>query len=257
MRLAAFDSSLTRSLVMRAWSTAPLAMRADSCTWRLISFTEDDSSSVAEATDCTLVEASSDAAATTVVSSCARSAVAVSVEAEASSSVDAEDTVSTISPTAPSNWSASLTISALRCCAAISSCRCLASASSRAFCSETTLNFSTAPATWPSSSLRPRPGNTTEKFPPASSSIALLSERIGRPMVKKENAQVPTRSSMVKAATISDMRSADAISRAASALLPSSRSVSAGVPRLVISSSQARTSRSPMCRKEVRSPTAT
>ena len=37
---------------------------ADSCTWRLISLTEEVSSSVADATDCTLVEASSDAAAT-------------------------------------------------------------------------------------------------------------------------------------------------------------------------------------------------
>ena len=42
-------------------------------------------SSVAEATDCTLVEASSEAAATAVVSSCERSAVEVSVPAEASS----------------------------------------------------------------------------------------------------------------------------------------------------------------------------
>ena len=94
MRAAALDSSLTRSLVVRAWSTASLAMRADSCTWRLISVTEDDSSSVADATDCTLVEASSEAAATTVASCCARSAVEVSVVAEASSSVEADDTVS-------------------------------------------------------------------------------------------------------------------------------------------------------------------
>jgi hypothetical protein len=146
MRAAAFDSSLTRSLVTRAWSTASPAIRADSCTWRLISLTEDDSSSVAEATDCTLVEASSEAAATLVVTSCARSAVDVSVPAEASSSVEADDTVSTISPTAASKESASLTISALRCCAAIWSCLILASASWRDFCSETTLNFSTAPA---------------------------------------------------------------------------------------------------------------
>ncbi len=93
-------------------------MRADSCTCRLISVIEDDSSSVAEATDCTLVEASSEAAATTVVSCCARSAVEVSVVADASSSVEADDTVSTISPTAPSKLSASLRISALRCSAA-------------------------------------------------------------------------------------------------------------------------------------------
>jgi hypothetical protein len=43
---------------------------------------DDDNSSVADATDCTLVEASSDAAATAVVSCCERSAVADSVPAE-------------------------------------------------------------------------------------------------------------------------------------------------------------------------------
>ena len=85
MRLAAFDNSLTRSLVTRAWPTASVAIRADSWTWRLISLTDDDSSSVADATDCTLVEASSEAAATAVVSDCERWAVAESVPAEASS----------------------------------------------------------------------------------------------------------------------------------------------------------------------------
>jgi hypothetical protein len=40
-----------------------LAMRAESCIWRLILLTEDAISPVAEATDCTLVEASSDTAA--------------------------------------------------------------------------------------------------------------------------------------------------------------------------------------------------
>ena len=74
---------------------------------------------MADATDCTLVDASSEAAATIVVSSCDRSAVVVSVEAEASSSVEADDTVSTISPTASSKLSASLIMSALRCWAAI------------------------------------------------------------------------------------------------------------------------------------------
>ena len=50
-----------------------------------------------------------------VVSSCERTAVDVSAPAEASSSVEAEDTVSTISPTAPSKASAILIMSALRC----------------------------------------------------------------------------------------------------------------------------------------------
>src|SRR5713226_8240001 len=106
MRAAAFDNSPTRSLVARACSTASPAIRADSCTWRLISLTDDAISSVAEATDCTLVEASSDAAATMEVISCARSAVDVNVPAEVSSSIEADDTVSTIWPTAPSNSSA-------------------------------------------------------------------------------------------------------------------------------------------------------
>src|SRR5262245_31764714 len=57
-------------------------MRADSCTWRPISLTEDDNSSVADATDWTLAEASSEAAATMVESSCPRPAVAVSEPAE-------------------------------------------------------------------------------------------------------------------------------------------------------------------------------
>jgi hypothetical protein len=63
--------------------------------------TEDAISSVADATDWTLVEASSEAAATAVVTCWARSAVELSVPAEASSSVEAEETVSMISSTAP------------------------------------------------------------------------------------------------------------------------------------------------------------
>ena len=50
---------------------------------------------MAEATDCTLVEASSDAAATMVDSLCVLSAVLVIVCAADSSSVDADDTVAT------------------------------------------------------------------------------------------------------------------------------------------------------------------
>ena len=73
-------------------------MFADSCTWRLISLTEDAICSVADATDWTLVEASAEAAATTVVSFCERSAALVKVPAEDSSSVEAEETVPTISP---------------------------------------------------------------------------------------------------------------------------------------------------------------
>ena len=169
IRLAAFDNSLTRSLVLRAWSTASVAIRADFCTWRLISLTEDAISSVADATDCTLVEASSEAAATAVVSSCARSAVEVSVPAATSSSPDADETVSTILPTAASKPSASLFMSALRWRATTSSCLILSSASSRAFSAALTLKPSTACAMSPTSSLRSSPGSTTPKLPPASS----------------------------------------------------------------------------------------
>jgi hypothetical protein len=51
---------------------------------------------VADATDWTFAEACSDAAATVLDSSCVTSAVLVSVPAAASSSVEADDTVSTI-----------------------------------------------------------------------------------------------------------------------------------------------------------------
>ena len=64
---------------------------------------EDAISSVAEATDCTLVEASSEAAATAVVTCWACSAVLVSVPAEASSSVEADDSEPTNSPISDSN----------------------------------------------------------------------------------------------------------------------------------------------------------
>ena len=64
MRPAACDSSLMRASVFFACCTASPAMRADSWTWRLISVTDEVISSAAEATDWTLVEASSEAAAT-------------------------------------------------------------------------------------------------------------------------------------------------------------------------------------------------
>ena len=67
---------------------------------------------------------------------------------------------------------------------------------SRAFCSDTILNFSTAPATSPTSrSLRPRPGSTTEKSPPASFSIAAVNARMGRAMLKTEKMHTPIRTS--------------------------------------------------------------
>ena len=144
-------------------------------------------SSVEEATDCTLVEASSEAAATIVVSSWARSAVAVSVPAEASSSVDADDTVSTILPTAPSKSSASLIISALRRRAATWSCSTLASASSRALCSAFSRMTVTVLARSPISSPRPAPGISTSRSPPAILPNAPFRRVIGRATPRKEN----------------------------------------------------------------------
>ena len=75
------------------------------------------------------------------------------------------------------------------------------------------MNFSTAPATAPSSSLRPSPGSTTEKLPPASSSIDTLKARIGRAIVKKENTLVAISSSIVPMPIAMDSHSAVAISR--------------------------------------------
>ena len=95
------------------WVTASPAIRADSCTSRLISLTEEDSSSVAVATHCTLLVASP-TRTETEVSSCARGAVVARVEEDASSSVDAEPTISMISRTARSKPSARLTMSRLR-----------------------------------------------------------------------------------------------------------------------------------------------
>jgi hypothetical protein len=68
MRCAADDSSLMRASVSSACWTASPAIRLDCCTCRLISWIEAVISSVAEATEETLAEASSDAEATTVES---------------------------------------------------------------------------------------------------------------------------------------------------------------------------------------------
>ncbi len=113
IRAAALASSATRSLVLRACATAELAIFADSWTCRLISLTDDDISSVDDATACTLVDAvrcSNDCSGQLL----ARSAVAVSAPADSSSLFDAEETLSTILPTARSNVPASSTISRLR-----------------------------------------------------------------------------------------------------------------------------------------------
>jgi hypothetical protein len=148
-------------LVFCACATASLAIRADSCTWRLISVTDDAISSVADATDCTFAEACSDAAATDVVTSWARSAVEVSVVADASSSVEADDTVWITSPTAASKSLASLFISCLRCAASLRSCSAFSLASRRALSSSISLMPLTALAVCPISSARSVPETST------------------------------------------------------------------------------------------------
>ena len=93
IRLAACDSALMRESVSSAWATALAAMRLDSWTCAEISRTELASSSVAAATDCTLLEASSEALATTVASRVVLPALSLSARAVPSSSLDAVESV--------------------------------------------------------------------------------------------------------------------------------------------------------------------
>ncbi len=72
---------------------------------------------MAEATDWTLLDACVEADATFTARRCVVPATSVSDPAAASSSVDADETRSMISPTAASNRSASEFMSALRCAA--------------------------------------------------------------------------------------------------------------------------------------------
>src|SRR4051812_29568437 len=91
MRLAACDSALMRESVSSAWRTALAAIELDSCTCWEISRTEIASSSVAEATDWTLLDASSEALATTVASRVVLPALSLSARAVPSSSLEADD----------------------------------------------------------------------------------------------------------------------------------------------------------------------
>ncbi len=82
---AARDNLPIRPSVSCAWCTAASAIRLESRTRRPISSTEADSSSVAVATDCMLLEASSEAPATWPDRLWVVSAVRVSVPAACSS----------------------------------------------------------------------------------------------------------------------------------------------------------------------------
>ena len=104
---AASASPWTFSLVFWASSTAFWAILLDWPTWRPTSSTDWDSSSAAEATVCTLVEASSDAAATAVDWRLVSSAVDAMDCAEPCISVAAEATVAMMAPAPASKSSAS------------------------------------------------------------------------------------------------------------------------------------------------------
>ncbi len=144
-----------------------------------------------------------------------RSAACVSVFEDASSSVAADDTVSMISPTAPSKLSASRCMSALRCWrprASASTC----SVRSRSASAMLVLNTSTAPAISPISSLRPMPGTEIESSPRASRVIAptmpASAFEIERPRRKPTAASTTT--AMAKA-TIIHMRTASRVAASA------------------------------------------
>src|SRR5580704_3251148 len=173
MRLAAADSSFTRASVFSACATASAAIWLDFCTCRPISAIEEVISSVAAATAWTLVEAVADAALTPADISRVISAVRVSVVAVASSSPEADETVSMIPPTARSNSPARPTMSLLRCAAARASVS-FCSLSSLRCAMALPLKTSIALATRPSSSRRPAPGISTSRLPEARSDMAAV-----------------------------------------------------------------------------------
>ena len=133
---------------------------------------------MADATDCTLVEASSEAADTVVASSCARSAVEVSVPAEASSSVEADDTVSTIWPIMASKSRVMLSTRRPRSILASAS---RAAASSAAFLAiSASLNTCNASAMTPISVFSPRRVTAADRSPLPSACIGFTMEAMPR-----------------------------------------------------------------------------
>ena len=147
-------------LVRSASSTAFCAIAADCATCRLISVTELASSSDAAATVCTLVEASSVAAATAVAWFDVSSAVAVIDEAVACNSVEAEATErSTVDMFVSNAWVSSLTRAARATRALIASASFSASSLALIMFS---LKISTARAIRPISSFLSVAGIATE-----------------------------------------------------------------------------------------------
>ncbi len=190
-------------------------MRLDSRTWRPISPIEADNSSVAEATDWMLVEASSEAPATWLDRPCVVSAVRVKMPAACSSCPAEDETLETIEPTAVSKSSAKRISSARRAAPAALFCASWAAASRSALAIACSLNSSTAPAISPSSSLRPRPGSTTSNLPFASSRmarhIAVIGAEMPRPSTSASTApsKVPPIASITIRRSVSPMAAFD------------------------------------------------
>ena len=187
MRWATRDSSVMRTSVCSACRTALSAIREDASTWRPISLTDSDSSSVAVATDCMFDDASSEAPATWPDRLSVVSAVRVSVSAAVSSCSAEAATLETMPPTAPSKSSAKRINSARRASPALRFCASWLSASRSALAIACTLNSSTAEAMSPNSSRRPSPGSTTSKSPEASLRMAAHIAIIGRAMLRPSN----------------------------------------------------------------------
>ena len=181
MRTAASASAPMRRSVRSACATACSASLRASCTCRLISPTAAAISSVAEATDCTLEDACSDAPATLPASCWVVSALRVSTAAAVSSSVEAEDTVLTILPMLPSKASARPRMSARLSSRWRSSSRAF---SERKAAASVRLSLKAAKAAdkSPISSLRSTTGTSVSSLPAARLCIAAVIRESGRAM---------------------------------------------------------------------------
>ena len=118
-----------------------------------------------------------------------------------------------MAPTAASNSSAKRMSSVRRAALLALFWASCAAASRSALAIACILNSSTAPAISPSSSLRPRPGSTTSKLPPASSRIALHIAVIGREMPLPSSSASTPPSRKPPAASIRIRRSVSPIGR--------------------------------------------
>ncbi len=160
-----------------ASSTAWPAICADCDTWRLISVIEDDSSSAADATVCTLVDACSAAAATAVDWRDVDSAVLVMEAAVDCISFVADVTVCSTRDTSVSNSRVNRSISLVRASRAV--CASASRAAAALALIILSLKTSTALAMAPTSSRRSVAGISTLESPPASFPITSVIVMIG------------------------------------------------------------------------------